>query len=165
MTLAREDRLAAEIGVRRLHALCADAVWRKDRASFVACFVEDAVWKVAGADQQGHAAIGAGFEQFLDLNERVLMQFGSPILEIGKGEASGRTYATELVKGRDGRGMCSIGIYYERFVEQDDEWRFTWRHFDFCYFGPADLSAPLFDFVDRGPPPALPAAREPTAGM
>lgn len=165
MIVTREDRLAAEIGIRRLHALCADAVWRKDRASFVACFVAHGIWKVAGADLQGQAAIGAGFDQFLDLNERVLMQFASPILEIGRGEASGRTYATELVKDREGRGMCSIGIYYERFVERDGEWRFAWRHFDFCYFGPADLSAPLFAFVDRGPPPALPGAQEPTAGM
>lgn len=113
----------------------------------------------------GHDAIGDGFDAFLALNERVLMSFGSPILDVGEGAASGRTYTTENVKTRDGNGMCSIGIYYERFVEQGGEWRFQWRHFDFCYFGPPDLSAPLFDFVDRGRPPALPDRGAQTAGM
>ena len=165
MSVSQGDRLAAELGVRRLHGLCADAVWRKDRAAFVDCFVADGVWKVAGMDLRGRDAIGEGFDQFLDLNERVLMQFGAPLLDIGQGEATGRTYTTETVKTRDGQGMCSIGIYYERFVEVDGAWRFAWRHFDFCYFGPPDLSAPLFPFVDRGAPPALPGADEPTAGM
>jgi hypothetical protein len=144
---------------------CADAVWRKDRAAFVDCFVAEGVWKVAGMDLRGQAAIGEGFDQFLALNERVLMSFGSPILELGAGFASGRTYTTEIVKTRDGQGICSIGIYYERFVEQDGEWRFVWRHFDFCYFGPPDLSVPLFPLVDRGRPPALPGQEVPTAGM
>ena len=165
MTLATTARLAAEIGIRRLHARCADAVWRKDRAAFVDCFDADGEWKVAGIQLRGQEAIGEGFDQFLALNERVLMSFGSPILDIGAGIASGRTYTTETVKTRDGQGMCSVGIYYERFVERGGEWCFAWRHFDFCYFGPPDLSAPLFDFVDRGPPPALPAADAPTAGM
>lgn len=158
-------RLAAEIGVRRLHALCADAVWRKDRAAFVACFTADGVWKVAGADLSGQQAIGDGFEQFLALNERVLMNFASPILDFSDGQLSGRTYTTETVKTMDGQRMCSVGIYYERFAEVAGEWRFAWRHFDFCYFGPPDLSAPLFPFVDRGAPPAMPEAAEPTAGM
>ena len=165
MTPGSLERLAAELGVRRLHARCVDAVWRKDRTAFVDCFAADGEWKVAGAHLQGHDAIGEGFDQFLALNERVLMSFGSPILDIGAGVASGRTYTTETVKTRDGQGMCSIGIYYERFVEAGGEWRFAWRHFDFCYFGPPDLSAPLFDFVDRGRAPVLPEANEPTAGM
>lgn len=165
MSSEQAARLAAEIGIRRLHAQCADAVWRKDRAAFVDCFVADGVWKVAGMDLRGQDAIGDGFDQFLALNQRVLMSFGSPILELGAGTASGRTYTTETVKSLDGPGMCSIGIYYERFAEQDGEWRFVWRHFDFCYFGPPDLSAPLLALVDRGPAPALPGLDEPTAGM
>jgi hypothetical protein len=165
MTLPATERLAAEIGVRRLHALCADAVWRKDRAAFVECFTADGEWKVAGMHLQGRQAIGDGFDEFLALNERVLMSFASPILDIAGRQVSGRTYTTEIVKTLDGQGMCSVGIYYERFAEVAGEWRFAWRHFDFCYFGSPDLSAPLFPFVDRGAPPAMPEADTPTAGM
>ena len=165
MTLTQANRLAAEMGVRRLHALCGDAVWRKDRTAFVDCFTADGEWKVAGLHMRGHQAIGDGFDNLLSLNERVLMNFASPILEIVQGTASGRTYTTETVKTLDGGCMSSIGIYYERFIELDGEWRFAWRHFDFCYFGPPDLSAPLLALVDRGPPPAMPASDAPTAGM
>jgi hypothetical protein len=165
VTPGPSERLAAEVGIRRLHALCADAVWRKDRAAFVDCFTPDGEWKAAGMHLRGHEAIGDGFDRFLALNERVLMSFASPILEIGQGIASGRTYTTETVKTHDGNGMCSVGIYYERFVEVHGEWLFQWRHFDFCYFGPPDLSAPLFPFVDRGRPPSLPDPETPTAGM
>ena len=157
--------LRAEIGIRRLHALCTDAVWRKDRGAFVECFMPDGEWKVAGMHLRGHEAIGEGFDRFLALNERVLMNFASPILDLAQGTVSGRTYTSETVKTRDAEGMVSIGIYYERFTETDGQWRFQWRHFDFCYFGPCDLSAPLFPFVDRGPPPALPDPDASTGGM
>lgn len=165
MTPQKARRLNAEIGIRRLHALCADAVWRKDRAAFIACFVPDGEWKVANQHLRGHQALGDGFDDFLSLNERVLMSFASPILEFAADHVSGRTYTMEHVKARDGSGASSIGIYYERFVEAAGEWRFEWRHFDFCYFGPPDLSAPLFAFSDRGPPPAIPARDAPTGGM
>ena len=79
--------------------------------------------------------------------------------------ASARTYTIEHVKRNDGVGLSSIGIYYERFQQTGAEWRFTWRHFDFCYFGPSDLSADLFAFSDYGPAPAMPAADGPTAGL
>lgn len=159
------QRLAAEIGIRRLHALCADAVWRKDRAAFVACFLPHGEWKVAGSHLRGHEALGDGFDAFLALNERVLMSFAAPILSFEKDHLSGRTYTIEHIKTRDGDGASSIGIYYERFVEVGGEWRFQWRHFDFCYFGPPDLSTPLFAFADRGPPPGMPGRDAPTAGM
>jgi hypothetical protein len=159
------ERLSAEIGIRRLHALCADAVWRKDRSAFVDCFTVDGEWKVAGVHMRGQAAVGDGFDQFLALNERVLMSFASPILEVDGQSASGRTYTIEHVRTVDGSGMSSVGIYYERFVEIHGAWLFAWRHFDFCYFGPPDLSAPLFPFVDRGRPPGMPDAADPTAGM
>lgn len=156
MTIGSLERLAAEIGIRRLHALCIDAVWRKDREAFVDCFVCDGEWNVAGMHFRGRAAIGDGFDQFLARNERVLMNFSSPILEIGWGFASGRTYVNETVKMHDGEGQCSVGIYYERFVEVKGSWRFVWRHFDLFYLGPPDLIAPLFALPDRGRPPALP---------
>lgn len=84
------------MGIRRLHALCADAVWRKDRAAFVECFSPDGEWKVASLRMRGQQAIGDGFDNQLTLNERVLMSFASPILDFSPGLISGRTYRFEL---------------------------------------------------------------------
>ena len=157
--------MAAEFGIRQLHARCADAVWRKDAAAFAACFAEDGVWKVAGLRFAGRAAVAEGLTLLTAMNQRILMRFATPIVSLDAGGASARTHVVEQVKRNDGAGMTSIGIYFERFVEAGDEWLFAWRHFDFCYFGPPDLSAELYAFVDRGAPPALPDGDAPTAGM
>lgn len=42
------DFSATEAAIRQLHALYADAVWRKDYESFGDCFTEDAEWRISG---------------------------------------------------------------------------------------------------------------------
>jgi hypothetical protein len=157
--------LEAEIGIRRLHALCADAVWRKDGTAFSECYTDDAVWKIAGFVFHGREAISKALGQLGIENERVLMTFGAPIIHMGDGLLTGRTYAVEHVKRLDGSASTSIGIYYEQFIQQDAVWLFKWRHFDFCYLGPTDLSEPLYPFQDYGAPPAMPASDDRTAGL
>lgn len=159
------ERIAAEFAIRQLQARCADAVWRKDTQAFAQCFTPDGVWKVAGLTFAGHEAIAHGFDLLTAPNERILMRFSTPIVSLAAEGASARTYTVEHVKQHDGAAMSSIGIYYETFAPCGDDWLFAWRHFDFCYFGPPDLSADLYAFVDRGPPPALPAENAPTAGL
>lgn len=90
------------------------------------------------------------------------MFLGTPVLEIGQGLASGRTLATECVKNTNGQVIRTIGIYYERFVEQDNQWRFSWRHWTLHYYGPPDFSGPFLDSPEYGPPPGMPAPDEPT---
>jgi uncharacterized protein (TIGR02246 family) len=145
----------AESAIRQLHARCADAVWRKDGVAFADCFVEDGEWIIAGVHARGRAQIAAEFETFLNANERVLMQFGTPILSLDDRSAHGRTYITETIKTVDGRAMTTIGAYYEQFALTGGGWRFTKREFDLHYFGAPDLSGPFFDCPDRGPPPAV----------
>ena len=62
----------------------------------------------------------------------------------------------------DGRPGSSIGIYYERFVDQGDRWRFKWRLFQTHYLGKADISGPLFDNPEWGAPPSMPPLDAPT---
>lgn len=157
--------MAAEFGIRQLQARCADAVWRKDASAFAASYAEDGIWKVAGLRFAGRKAVAEGFAMLTAVNQRILMRFATPIVALEDGGASARTHVVEHVKRNDGAGMTSIGIYFERFVEVDGDWLFSWRHFDFCYFGPPDLSAELYAFMDRGPPPSLPDGDAATAGM
>jgi len=159
------DRIAAEIGVRRLHALCADAVWRRDPQAFARCYTKDGEWKIVGQLVKGHEAIGKTLTQLGAGNTHVLMTFGSPILDFSGGQVSGRTYVTERAKLLDGSSAMSVGIYYERYVEVGGEWLFSWRHFDFCYWGPLDLSGDFYPVQDYGPSPAFPDDDQPTAGL
>jgi ketosteroid isomerase-like protein len=156
------DFVAAESGIRQLHALCVDAIWRKDAKAFAACFAEDAEWKIAGLHMRGRAEIEATFGKLLGLCERVLTLNSTPILEVGEGTASGRTYVLEHAKLANGQAATTIGVYFERFVEQADGWKFTWRHWSLQYRGPGDLSASFYDSPDYGPPPGMPGADEPT---
>ena len=151
-----------ECAIRQLHARYADAVWRKDTAAFVDCFAEDAVWRIAGIELTGREAIGAGFDQFMAILHRTLMTFRTPILTLGElpGTASARTYVTEQNKYHDGTAVMTIGIYYERFVDQGDRWRFAWRHWQMYYYGPADLSEKIYDAPEFGPPPGMPGPND-----
>lgn len=152
----------AEVAIRQLHGRYIDAVWRKDLEAFGDCFAEDAEWRVGGNILRGSAGavdfMRGVFPQF----RRLLMTFRTPILDVGDGVASGRTYVTENSQFADGRPFAPIGIYFERFVDEGDRWRFKWRLFQTNYAGPPDLSGQFFDVPDYGPPPAMPPFDEPT---
>jgi len=160
-----DDQFAAELAIRRLHAVCADAVYRKDGQAFAECYTENGEWKVAGLHIVGRAAIADALGELGAANERIFMTFGMPILEFGPQTATGRTYVVEHVKRHDGSAAVTFGIYYERFVHLDGQWRFRWRHFDFLYFGSPDLSDPFYTLNDYGAPPDMPPADAPTAGL
>lgn len=156
------DLLVAECAIRQLHARYADALWRKDSESFAALFAADAEWKVAGMHLRGRAEIKRSFEQFMVHVDRTLMTFRTPIVDVNDNGVTSRTYVTEDNRFADGRTASTIGIYYERFTEEGGCWRFKWRHWNLYYIGPPDLSAPLYDCMEYGPPPGFPAADDPT---
>jgi SnoaL-like domain len=155
------DHLLAESAVRQLHARYIDAVWRQDAVSYGDCWQADGEWKILGLHLHGRAEIVRTFENLMQPLERVIQFFHPPILHFGDGEVSGRTYVTEHNRFRDGRTGSTIGIYYERYVDDGDRWRFASRHFNLYYIGPPDISGPFFDIPDYGPPPAMPGKDDP----
>lgn len=155
------DLFAADFGIRQLHGRYIDAVFRKDADSFVACFTEDAEWKIAGLHMRGRAEIARTFLKLTETAERVLMFIGMPVLDIGEKTATGRVYVTEYVKRLDGGMMRTIGTYYDRYAGEGTDWRFRSRHWNLHYRGAGDFSEPFFHGLDYGPPPAMPAPDEP----
>ena len=152
----------AEYGIRQLHARFADAVWRKDAGAYADCFAEDAEWKIATMHIRGRADIGGTFAKLLAACARVQIIAGTPLLEVGQGTATGRIQITELAKMADGSSAMTLGVYYDRYVEEAGRWRFQWRHFGLHYRGPTDLSAALVECPDYGPPPGIHGPDEPT---
>jgi ketosteroid isomerase-like protein len=150
------DQLAAEAGIRQLHARYADAVWRKDYAAFGDCFSEQAEWRIAGQVHRGRAEIIGFLERAMSNFHRVLMSFGTPVFELADGTANVRTYVREQNGFKDGRPGSTIGIYYERLSEQAGRWRRDWALYQLHYMGPVDLTGAFFDQPDYGPPPAMP---------
>lgn len=162
------DRFAAiDAAIRQLHARFVDAVWRQDAEAFAQCFALDGEWKIATMHMRGRAEIGATVGKLLGLCERIVLLAGQPLLELGEpgagpANATGRMPMTELAKLKDGSSALTVGIYYDRYVEEDGRWRFAWRHWGLHYRGPIDLSAEMVPCPDYGPPPGLPDADEPT---
>jgi len=156
------ELFVADSGVRQLYARYIDAVWRKDADAFGECFAENGEWKIAGMHMRGRAQIAGTIARLLSTYERVLMTVSPPLLEAGEGTAIGRVHCLEHAKFADGTAVTTIGIYYERYVEEGGHWRFQWRHWAVHYRGPADLSAPFIKSPDYGPFPNLPDADEPT---
>lgn len=153
---------AAEAGIRQLQARCADAIWRKDAEALGDCFTEDAVWRLSAGVRRGRAEIvetmRAGFSNF----RAIFLTLRPPLLELGEGIASGRTYVTEEGARADGTGYAIIGIYFERFARgMDERWRFSWRHFQAHYAGPPRLTGAFIDAHDFGAPPAMPPLDDP----
>jgi uncharacterized protein (TIGR02246 family) len=151
-----------ECAIRQLHARYADALWRKDADSFGALFARDAEWKVAGMHMRGREEIRETFARFMVHTGRTLMTFRSPIITLADGVPTCRTYVTEQNKFASGQSAETIGVYYERFVQEDGEWRFHYRHWNMSYIGPPDLSAKFYDVREYGPPPGFPGLDDPT---
>ena len=150
------DFVVAECMIRQLHAHYVDAVWRKDIEAFGDCFTQDCEWRIAGKVMRGRGEIVSFMSQVFPLFNRILLTMRTPCLEVGDGVASARTYFTENSQMTDGTPLAAIGSYYERFVDQGDRWRFSWRVFRTEYAGPPDFTGPFYENPDYGPPPAMP---------
>jgi ketosteroid isomerase-like protein len=150
------DLVTAEAGVRQLHARYVDAVFRKDYPAFGDCWTEDAEWRIRGHVYRGRSEICAFLARAMDNFHRVIMTFRTPIIDLRPDGAYCRTYVTEQNGFKDGRPGSTIGMYYEKAVEQDGRWRRAWALFQLHYIGPADLTGSFFEHPDYGPPPGFP---------
>jgi hypothetical protein len=159
------DPVAAHAGICDLHARYTDAVWRKDAASFAQCFTAEGEWRISGMILKGHDQIAGTIDRILARFERVLITFRTPIVSVGEGTASARTYIDERCAWKDGNRNISMGRYYEHFVEDGGRWLFDWRLFQLLYRGPPDLTGQFFDHDDYGPPPGMPPRDTTTQDM
>ncbi|WCT71867.1 nuclear transport factor 2 family protein [Sphingomonas naphthae] len=156
------DILLAEYGIRQLHARFVDAVFRKDAEAFGQCFARDADWKIATMHMHGRDEIASTFARLLGGCRKVMVIAGTPLLDFGAEGVSSRLHCTELAKMMDGSSALTLGVYFDRYVEEDGAWRFAWRHWALHYRGPVDLSLDVVDCPDYGAPPELPGPDEPT---
>ncbi len=152
----------AESGIRQLHARFVDAVWRQDAAGLADCVTENVEWKIAGMHLRGRADVSTTLATLLGGCERIRLIVGDPILDVSGRTALGRVPMTELAKMKDTSFAMTLGVYYDRYVEEAGRWRYQWRHFGLHYRGPGDMSAPFVESPDYGPFPGMPAPDEPT---
>ena len=151
------DFLVAESAIRQLHGRYADAVWRLDYDAFGDCFSEDCEWRIGGVILHGRKEIvDYNRELFTTKFRRLFITLRNPVLDVQDGTASGRTYFSAQNIMANGSAFAPFGVYYERFADEGDRWRFKWRLFQTLYSGPPDLSGTLHDQLEFGAPPNMP---------
>lgn len=156
------DMIAADFGIRQLHARFADAVWRQDAAQFAACWTGDGLWKIAGMEVRGTAALEDACRKLLGRCSNIHLITGQPILGTDGDGVQGRLAMTEFARMHDGSTAMTIGWYHDRYVEQAGLWRFAKRHWSFKYRGAPDLTGAFIDTPNYGAFPDGPAGDEAT---
>jgi len=156
------DMIAADFGIRQLHAQFADAVWRQDSQVFASCFAKTGEWKIAGMHFAGREAIAQACGQLLGRCSRIHLVTGLPMLERSERGIMGRLTVTEFAWMPDETQFMTLGVYHDHYVEESGAWTFKSRFWSLKYRGPIDLSAPLVDTPDYGAFPGRPADDEET---
>jgi uncharacterized protein (TIGR02246 family) len=157
------DLVTVDCGVRQLQARMIDAVWRQDDKDFSECFTRDGEWKIAGMHFRGREQIAEACRNLLGRCEKIQLIAMPTILQLeDDGTAVGRHHMMEFAKMADGTSAMTIGIYYDRFAEEDGRWRYRWHHWSTKYRGPTDLSAAFIQSSDYGSFPTMPGPDEPT---
>jgi hypothetical protein len=151
------DQVIAEYSIRQLHARYADSVWRQDWETFGDCCTKDCEWKIGGITLNGRTEIVDYMRELFATKFRSLfITLRTPLLDVKKDRASGRTYMSAQNIMADGTAFTPFGVYFEHFVKEGDSWRFSWRLFQTLYAGPADLSGSFFKQLQFGPSPGMP---------
>jgi hypothetical protein len=156
------DLVAADFGIRQLHARFADAVWRQDGAAFGACFASNGVWKIAGQEFVGAELIGTSCAALLGRCTHIHLVTSQPILGVDGDTVIGRLSMTEFARMNDGSTAMTIGWYHDRYIEEGGLWRFARRHWSFKYRGAPDLTGFFADTPNYGAFPDGPTPDEAT---
>ena len=135
------DKLADEMAIRDLVARYADAVNRRDADAWVALWARDCEWHILGNPMTGRDDVLALWRSLMEGFSFVIQVIYSGTIELDGDEATGCWYLCEIWKGPDGSAGMTVGVYRDRYVREEDMWRFRRRRFDILYMGPPDLSA------------------------
>ncbi len=134
-----------------------DANNRRNRKEFLSFWTEDATF--AAGEPEAWSAVGV--ERIAALYDKLLARFPffftmphCPVIEVNGNEARARWHIHEVAAGPDSRyGMVNYGIYEDRLVKVDGEWRFKVRFFNYLFLSEDPLSGvayPLTESLSSG---------------
>lgn len=118
-----EDRLAIR---ERIDAYC-DAVFRHAADDWIACWAEDAVWRLPGLEVSGRDKVKAAWEGAM-AGFSLAAFFATPgSIRVSGGAAEARVYTQETLRLTDGGMRRIVGAYDDRLVKLNDQWLFASR--------------------------------------
>lgn len=119
--------IADRNAIRDLYDTYADGANRGNRADWLGCFAEDAVWKTHYFEQTGREAIGRQYDQIMaDVVDTVFFtQLGS--IEVEGDTARARAFCSESLLQKGGGTFELTGEYNDDLVRRDGNWLFQRR--------------------------------------
>ena len=118
-----EDRLA----IRERIEAYSDAVFRHDAEDWIACWAENAVWRLPGIDVVGRPQIKAAWQGAM-AGFTLTAFFATPgSIRVSGHEATAKVYTQEFLLLVAGGARRIVGAYDDALVKQDGAWLFARR--------------------------------------
>jgi ketosteroid isomerase-like protein len=136
--LAIADRV--EIEARR--GEFTDAVMMNDHDRLASLFTHDGVIRIpdANIEAAGRQAIRTLGERRQALADYFVQTTHPGTIRLDGDTASGRTYISELIHGRDGSSHLNYAMYHDRYQRTPDGWKFTERVYEIRYLDTSPLA-------------------------
>jgi hypothetical protein len=132
-----EDRLL----IRERMNTYADAIFQGDAEAWLANYIDDGVWRVAGAEHRGKPALRLQWEQMRAPIKRMTFFTEVGAIEAQDDRATARCYCREILLLKSGGVRKIVGQYDDQLVRQAGVWLFARR--DYRLFLDEDKGKPL----------------------
>lgn len=118
-----EDRLA----IRDLYDSYADGANRGDRAAWLACWSDDAVWWTHYFEMKGRDAIGGQYDQLMANVKQTIFTTQICAIEVSGNTATARAVCSERLLQTTGGEYQLTGRYEDELERRDGQWIFVRR--------------------------------------
>lgn len=142
------DELTAREAIAALVHRYADAVVRRDKDQWEACWAQDARWQLGpGRSVEGRADIVDLWVKAMSGFAAVVQMVNNGAVHVDGSAATGRWYINEHVVRANGAPGLLLAYYDDMYVLVNGDWLFASRSLVAQYQGPPDLSAPFLNRV------------------
>lgn len=126
---AVDDTILDRLAIRERIEAYSDAVFRHDADAWIACWAEDPVWSLPGAEVRGRAVIRGAWEQAM-AGFKLAAFFAVPgVVEVNGNTATARVYTQEILELAAGGMRRIIGAYDDELVKEGGAWVFKSRRY------------------------------------
>jgi ketosteroid isomerase-like protein len=127
------DKLAIQERINRYSDAANRAAWDE----LEACYAPDSVWECVEPNPlrfEGPTAIRDGVMSFIETADNFIQTVHNTVVTLdGDGTASARSTIEEIVRSDGKFDVVIWGLSYDRFIEVDDDWKFSSRRFRGVY--------------------------------
>ena len=130
------------VEIEALRGEFTDALMMHDYDRFASLFTEDGAWRIPYINVEivSRDEIRAAIERMQGLWEYFVQIAHPGTIRLQGDTAIGRTYISELMRGRDGSSHLNYAVYHDRYQRTAGGWKFTERVYEVRYLDTTPLT-------------------------